>query len=59
MEKMTRIKAIKTFFEASGGRKVGMQEMKKLTDEDKDELGKLACNELGVQLVSGRSAPAA
>jgi len=54
MEKMTRIKAIKTFFEASGGRKVSMQEMKKLTDEDKDELGKLACNELGAELVSSK-----
>jgi hypothetical protein len=54
MKKMTRIKAIKTFFEAGGGRKVSMQEMKKLTDEDKGELGKLACNELGAELVSSK-----
>ena len=52
MEKMTRIKAIKTFFEADGGRKVSMQEMKKLTDDDKNELGQLACKELGFEMVS-------
>jgi hypothetical protein len=52
MEKMTRIKAIKTFFEADGGKKVSMTEFKELTDEDKDELGKLACKELGVELES-------
>jgi len=47
---MSRIKAIKTFFEMDGGRKVSMAELKKLSSGDKDELGMLACIELGCEL---------
>ena len=51
MEKMTRIKAIRTFFEADGGRKLAMSELKELTADDRKELGELAAKELGVELV--------
>jgi len=50
-EKMKRIGAIKRFFEADGGRKLTVLELKKLTDDDKQELGELAAKELGVELV--------
>ncbi len=50
MEKMNRMKAIRTFFESDGGRKVSMDEMKALTVEDRKELAELAAKELGVEL---------
>ena len=46
---MTRIVAIKTFFQKDGGRKVGMDELKALDVDEKTELGKLCCAELGVE----------
>ena len=49
---MSRIKAIKTFFEADGGKKLGMKELKDLTPDDKEELGILAAKELGVELIT-------
>ena len=49
---MTSVVAIKKFFEeGKHGRKVTMQEMKALSTEDRTELGKLACIELGVEWV--------
>lgn len=47
---MTKFKAIKTFFEADGGRRVGMDELKALSEKDRQELGELAAKELGVEL---------
>lgn len=44
---MTAIKAIKTYFEKDGSRKVDMNEMKNLPPADRHELGKLACEALG------------
>ncbi len=45
---MKAIKAIKTYFEAGQhGRKVGMDEMKALSAEERQELGRLACAEIG------------
>jgi len=52
MEEMTNVRAIKTFFEMDGGRKVDMQELKDLTTADREELGRLAGIELGVEIVS-------
>lgn len=43
---MSDVIAIKRFFEADGGRKVEMSEMKALTVEDRAELGPLARVEL-------------
>lgn len=51
MEKLTRIQVIKRFFEADGGKKLGMQELKALSNEDKDELATLAAKELGVEVI--------
>ena len=50
MEKMSPIKALRTFFEANGGRKVTLQEFQALTAEERIALGKLAAVELGVEL---------
>lgn len=47
---MTRVQAIKTFFESSCGRKVTMDEMKALTADDRKELADLAIKELGETL---------
>jgi len=57
MEKLTRIQAIKRFFEGSdgitplGGRKVETSEFKGLTAADRDELGKLCATALDVELI--------
>ena len=39
---VSNVTNIKRFFEANGGKKVSMEEMKALTPEDRNELGKLA-----------------
>lgn len=45
---MKAIPAIKKFMEREpNGRKVSMDELKELSKEDRTELGKLACVELG------------
>lgn len=44
---MTPAKAIKTYFEQDGGRRVDLAEMKSLSREERNELGKLACEALG------------
>lgn len=44
------IEAIKTFFEANGGRKVTMDELKALSRAERDELGSLAAAEMGVTI---------
>lgn len=54
MEKLTRVAAIKRFFEAEGGRKVTMSELKNLTNDDKQELGNLAAVELGCEIVESK-----
>lgn len=48
--KMTPMKAIRTFFEADGGRKVGMDELKALPKADRDEIAPLCAQALGVEL---------
>ena len=50
MEKMSPIKALRTFFEANGGRKVTLQEFQALTTEERLALGRLAAVALGVEL---------
>lgn len=50
MEVLTKMQAIKTFFESEGGRKVTMEEMKALTPEDRTELAELAARALRVEL---------
>lgn len=42
MPEMTNVAAIRAFFEANGGRKVTMDEVKALSAEDRQELGDLA-----------------
>jgi hypothetical protein len=50
MESMTNAAAIKTFFEKDGGRKITMQELKDCSPADRQELGKLAAEQLGVTI---------
>ena len=47
---LSRLGAIKRFFELDGGRKLIMEEVRALSDEEKTELGSLAAAELGVTL---------
>lgn len=53
---MNRIGAVKAYFERKdaqapeGGRKVDMSELKALSDADREELGTLAAQQLGVSL---------
>jgi hypothetical protein len=55
-EKMSKVKAIRDFFQREdeiapeGGRKVNLQELKELSDEDKDELGTLCAEQLGAEI---------
>ena len=44
---MKAIPAIKKFFEADDGAKVTMDELKALDKQERAELGRLACVELG------------
>lgn len=46
--KVTGIKALKAFFEADGGRRLSMQELKDLGHDDRAELIRLAAVELDV-----------
>lgn len=43
---MSNVVAIRKFFELDGGRQVKLDEMKPLTPADREELGKLAIEEL-------------
>lgn len=58
MSTMNRITAIKTFFQQPSdtpeypARNVTMAEMKELTPEDREELGKLCAEALGVTLTN-------
>jgi len=58
MEELTAMVAMKRFFERSdsvtpnGGRKVEMQELKDVPKDAREELGRLACVELGATLKS-------
>ena len=55
-EAMSRVTAIKTFFERqddiapSGGRKVTMDELRLLSNDDREELAELAARELGTTI---------
>lgn len=55
---MARITAIKTFFERSdsitpdGGRKITMDELRALSNDDRNELAELAARELGATIDS-------
>lgn len=51
-QKMTGIKALRTFLEADGGRKLTVSEAKQLSKEERDELAQLAAKELGVEIES-------
>ena len=47
---MKPIKAIKQFFEdGPHGRRVTMDELKQLDKDERDELGRLACEAMGVE----------
>lgn len=46
MEAPTNAAAIKTFFQSNGGRKVTMEEFKRLSIGEREELGQLAADAL-------------
>ena len=50
MEKISRVAAIKRYFEADGGRKVEMREMQALSKEEREYLAVEAAKQLGVEL---------
>jgi len=52
MEQMTSVKAIRAYFEAEGGRKMTLKELRALSIEERQELAALYAKELGVELVS-------
>jgi hypothetical protein len=52
MEKTTNVKAIKEFFEADGGRKVTMSEMRELSTSERNELGQMCAEALGKEIES-------
>lgn len=54
MEQMTNMKAIRTFFEADGGRKMTMDELKALSKEEREYLATEAAKQLGVELISAQ-----
>ncbi|MDD5510870.1 MAG: hypothetical protein PHI12_08670 [Dehalococcoidales bacterium] len=47
---ITSITAIKSYFEADGGRKVTLEEVKNLSKVERDELAQLAAKELGEEI---------
>lgn len=53
-KQMTNMVAIRTYFEANGGRKVGMDELKALNTDERKELAVLAAKELDVELVPAK-----
>lgn len=54
--KLTRTAAIKRFFEDDGGRKVTVDELKKLSPEDRQELGTMCAQALGAEIVETAAA---
>ena len=46
----TKISAIKQYFEADGGRKVTMEELKALTSQDRTDLATLISQTTGIQI---------
>lgn len=54
-EKVSKVIAIKRFFELDGGRKVGLDEFKQLTPEDREELGAPCAAALGLELKPERT----
>lgn len=50
MEKISMVAAIKRYFEADGGRKLGMDELKALSASDRQELGEACAKALGCEL---------
>lgn len=47
---MSRVTAIKTFFERDGGRRVTLDELRALNDAERQELAELCAKELGQPL---------
>ena len=45
---MTTVQTIKSFFEADGGRKVDLAEFRKLSTQERDDLGQLCGKALGL-----------
>lgn len=52
----SQLKAIREFFEKNGGRKTTIQELKALTEKDKEEMAPLCAKELGVELLATHGA---
>jgi hypothetical protein len=50
--KLSRVQAIKTFFESDGGRKMENREIMSLSGEEREEIGNLCGKALGVEIVS-------
>ena len=57
MEAPTNAAAIKAFFQSNGGRKVTMEEFKKLSTGEREELGQLAAEALRTASTNEEAAP--
>jgi hypothetical protein len=56
MEKLNPVQALKAFFEADGGRPLTLEELKKLTSEERRELAELAAKAMGIELAEKSAA---
>lgn len=51
-QKLSNIAAIKTVFEADGGRKLEMAEIKAMSNDERSALGKMCAVILGVEIAT-------
>ena len=57
MREVTNTQAIRDFFEQDGGRKVTMDELKKLPMSDREELGALCAKAIGATIKAAALGP--
>jgi hypothetical protein len=55
---MTRVQAIKTFFESNGGRKIENREILNLSAPERTEIGQMCADAMGVQIDAEAGEPA-
>ena len=55
---LTGLAAIKMYFESDGGKRISIEELKALPATDRHELGILACQALGVEMLEPLSTKA-
>lgn len=56
MDKMNPVEVLKAYFEADGGRPLGLEELKKLTSAERRELAEMAAKAMGIELAEKSAA---